>query len=439
MLKLPEVKQKEYQRIMRFLFIILIVFMLYQVFITGDFIYRKISFGEMVNRINFAPFYPLGGYVSRMDILSNLLVFFFYGFFFSNALIRKRTFDLALFIMALLSGLFLAGVIEFLELFMESRITAISDIVTAIMGTAVGYICGSISYRYFRTPAIVRVRNIISFRPLLFFLMGYTVLLLLKEAFPFDFSIQVSDIWHKVKISEVVPFANRQNFQNWQLALYTKALSFVVLGFLLHRSFRLYSGLPMVKTISNSILIGMTIILFTEGMQFFVISRYPASGDVVVKIAGILLGILISIMIRPELILCLFYLCILLFYFLSPFEIDFSRIGSKLTIGRLIPFKAYFVKTDIHAFKDMMEMWVLFFPVGFYLCWRGTKGKINGDLSLLCFFIIGLLIGLCFEGLQILIKDRFADITDAINTGVGCLFGAYLCKRGKIFLREQSL
>ena len=79
----------------------------------------------------------------------------------------------------------------------------------------------------------------------------------------------------------------------------------------------------------------------------------------------------------------------------------------------------------VYPFEDMVEVWTLFFPIGFYLCWKGIKKR------LLFFFVIGALLGLCLEGFQILIKGRVPEITDVLNAGLGCLFGAYLYRSSR--------
>lgn len=406
------------------LLLILVIFMIYQVFIYGNLSGLSITSKEIIRKINFAPFYPLGSHISKMDILTNVIFFFIFGVVFFYAFAQKRKFSILIFAMAAISGMVLAGSVEFAELFMDSRVASLFDVILALFGTVLGYLTGLLSYLSSNGSPGTKIRNILINRPLYFFVLAYAFFLFLEAAFPFDFSLQVSDVWRNIKSLRLMLPA-RLNIL--ELFFSHKMLLFSILGFFLHRSLMQYTNSGKVRTLLNSFLAGLIFAVITEGIQLFVVSGSPRMVDIIIKCLGLASGILASLFAKKDYQIYFGYAFILLVYFLYPFQLDLSGIKTKLDIGSLIPFRIQLTATNTNVFNDFIHTCLLFLPAGFSLYIKRSKlGYSSTGLPRL--FLTGLLIGFVIEIMQLFINGRVAEITDALYAGLGCLLGGYLCK-----------
>jgi glycopeptide antibiotics resistance protein len=74
-----------------------------------------------------------------MDILTNVLGFIPFGFFFSGYLwMRKKTTLYHLLLISILFGGFLSLVIELIQVYLPARSSQLTDVITNILGTAIG-------------------------------------------------------------------------------------------------------------------------------------------------------------------------------------------------------------------------------------------------------------------------------------------------------------
>lgn len=401
------------------LLLILVIFMLYQVFIYGTFTGFNVSGKELMHKINFAPFYPWGAHISKIDILTNVSFFFIFGMVFFHAFGQKRKFSILIFTIAAVSGMVLAGVVEFAELFMESRVTSVFDVILALFGTISGYLAGFLFYFCGIGLSGTKIRKVLTSRPLYFFTFLYALFLLVEAAFPFDLSLRVSDIWHHIKSLRLMPSGRLAVFE---LLFSHKMFIFAIFGFFLQRSLKS----------CRALLIGLAFALITEAIQLFVISGTPAIGDIVIKSSGLICGITAGAILKKDYQIYIGYAIMLLFYYLYPFQFSFAEVKAKLGPGILIPFRAQVAVTSINVFGDFMHTVLLFLPLGFSL---GVKRVMSGyrNIGLLRLFLTGLSMGLGIEIMQLFIKGRVAEVTDALYGGIGCLLGGYLCKTQKTF------
>ncbi len=120
-----------------------------------------------------------------------------------------------------------------------------------------------------------------------------------------------------------------------------------------------------------------------------------------------------------------FYLSVLLLFYgtLFPFHFDFSlpALTQAWSQFGFIPFWDV-ARGRIHSLPDMLSNALLTFPMGFFgILWFGRERKLRG---LLKWFLLGFVLGLLSEVIQLAIPSRMSDITDALNNGLGAFAGA---------------
>ena len=79
---------------------------------------------------------------SRMDIVSNVLLFLPWGFLCSVWLANRGTDYAVSLIVASLTGMAMSGFVEFLQLFTPTRITSLIDVATNLSGSVTGAVIG---------------------------------------------------------------------------------------------------------------------------------------------------------------------------------------------------------------------------------------------------------------------------------------------------------
>ena len=92
--------------------------------------------------------------------------------------------------------------------------------------------------------------------------------------------------------------------------------------------------------------------------------------------------------------------------------------------SQLIPFWAYYRRTDIYALADLVDQVLAFVPLGALRAARDSRRAVRRSL------LIGLGFGLILEAGQLFLADRTAEITDALSAAAGAALGAWLWGRG---------
>ena len=102
-----------------------------------------------------------------------------------------------------------------------------------------------------------------------------------------------------------------------------------------------------------------------------------------------------------------------------------------LSPERLVPFLAYYRRTDIHALADLISQTMLFVPLGALLAARFPRSSAWACVG------IGLILGVVLEAGQLFIVDRTSEITDALSAGFGAGLGFGLWRWGES-IRDPS-
>jgi glycopeptide antibiotics resistance protein len=99
--------------------------------------------------------------------------------------------------------------------------------------------------------------------------------------------------------------------------------------------------------------------------------------------------------------------------------------------SELVPFWAYYRRTDLAALADLIHEVTAFLPLGALLAILHPRWSVRRLAA------IGLGLGLILEAGQLVLADRTADLTDALSAAAGAAIGVMLC-RWKGWCRDRS-
>lgn len=267
--------------------LIFVIYVLYGTFIPFDLSCQGDDIANNLKRANYMPFYYGGRGLHIPDVLSNLLLFIPYGFLLylglqRQCIERKKTG------LIIISSVLFSSIIEFLQLFSPSRTSSTTDIINNTIGTVIGCILGHSFLRTWKNKFFEQLKGIRQKNPLLVFLILYSLLIGPGFMFPFDISIDVGDIKHALKRANLMPFDEYNlSFINMGLNVFP----FVIFGFIGYAALRIYSS----KSIFNTIFLGVCLATLIEFCQIFIVSRMFDITGIILRVIGILFGVLISV------------------------------------------------------------------------------------------------------------------------------------------------
>lgn len=193
------------RKIVNYLLGFYIFFTIYNTLIPFHFDIGWSQLGDQIRRISWKMYGINGKPASLTDLVGNVILFVPFGFLMYTFLwqrgIRRRIF------ITVLAGGMLSLTIEFLQLFIHSRDTALHDLVNNMLGSGIG----AITAVFFSRTVLQLTRRafleLIRTRPVLLIV----VLILLGQTFsavmPFTVSISVSSLVQSVKETNLIPFA----------------------------------------------------------------------------------------------------------------------------------------------------------------------------------------------------------------------------------------
>ena len=381
---------------------------------------------QKIEHVSLHPFFNFDGHrVSFSDVLQNILLFIPLGLL-GGIFIKKLRPSPINFFIVVTYGASLSMFVETLQLFSKSRTTSITDVITNTVGTVVGYLLTSASFRVFKF-----LHQRIFFQKLLqsrtFIPLVLTVCIVIIEILqPFDLALSPSSIYSKLKNILHDPlnisFSLRDDF--WVITLYA-TISYLSLQFLsdLHLDFKPYFFIPF-----------FALPCVLELSQFIVTSRAPELWDIMTALSGITFGILIYQLLKKNKTFS-FAVSVTGFFIsyigklYSPFKLNTNHTPLNMTL-----FSSEYEQTTMTSLGNVMETAVLFTFGGYLLC-RFFNDRQRKSIALLLLLII-----IAFsEYLQGWIQGRYPDISDIIVGYVAFLTGMYFNIKGEKEIRKTLL
>lgn len=313
-------------------------------------------------------------------------------------------------------GALLSVTVEGLQLLTTDRIASMGDVMSNTVGTLLGaaaaWQCHEIVSAGFRRLQAegLAVKEL---RPL----AAATVVVLIAFWQPFDVTLEIGTIVPKVRALQT---------DVWQFdGLRDEGTSVMLSAFL---GMALASYLSVIgerHPARRSAAMAIVFVCFLEGSQLFIGSRMPALWDAAVAASGVVIGVAMWSAAGRILWPRFWFMVLVVATFaagalqmLSPFEIA----PAYHSFG-WFPFFGYYVHTTFEALSHVIELMLLYFPLGFWLAYtQQTRRR-----ALIVGSLVTLAIAAPIEYLQGWIVGRYPDITDvAISLlGVWIAVGAY--------------
>jgi VanZ family protein len=367
---------------------------------------------------------------SIADVISNVLLFVPFGFFWLGSEIRKRIFSrlfgasFGLGCLGLLFGL----TIELGQTFSPGRTASVLDALCNALGSGIGGIVGYFVFRAGRGAWGRIARGIIRERPSLM-LLGLLVLVSVADAYyPFDITIDVSTVWDNFKHIHWLPFVGAPH-RFWADLVLEKGFLFAAGGYLIALNLR------RIATAVPRALSWCLCVIFAAGLEagkLFFAARVPNPENLIVCTAGALLGTYIivplseTVFVRRHSTSILITLMVALEAYseLSPFDwvSSVGELRTRLATVEWLPFAAYYGAAPQSALFDFGKKLLLAGPLGFIIASGAKRGRLLAAM-------IGLLSGVTLEACQVALRSRTASITDVLLFGGAAWVGASIFER----------
>ena len=192
------------QKVVRFLCISYVFFTLYNTLIPFSFDFGFADLADRLSRVSLTPYFVDGKRVALTDIVGNIILFIPFGFFFYMLRFYRRE-NLPIFITTI-AGAGLSLTIEFLQLFIQSRDTAIHDLINNTLGSGIGAVVASIYAAKIADVSRKLFYEILDSKPYLLIIVFIAIAQFISAVMPFTVSISVSAVWENIKEANVVPF-----------------------------------------------------------------------------------------------------------------------------------------------------------------------------------------------------------------------------------------
>lgn len=395
--------------------------------------------GELVQqRIRRVWARPLKG-GSWADVEGNVLLFLPWGFLLALWLARRGAGFIATVAFALCTGAFLSGSVELLQLFAPSRTASFIDLVTNTFGATVGAFLGWPWIRLVWPVGSIRVRQMITARPLGTCALTAAVGLMLAGLSPFGFKLGASQVKAAIRAAQMVPFGLPEEGPlrsakpgNWAAELLTWTLAGGLFALAARESRQ--SG---ARAVGWAAAVAFWLSLAIETMQLAVPARDVDASSVVLALFGSIAGAIIVERTRNQdrgrLInraVAIWGLAVVLTVW-NPPRFTWPT-PPYWRLERVVPFWSYFYSRTLADLADVIGQVLIFMPLGALLAARSYRQRFVGAL------ILGLSLGLAIEIGQAFLPDRTADLSDAISAAAGTAIGLALWRWGE-WTRTSSM
>ncbi len=423
-MRTQNVKASVPKNLFRLLWLLFAVFILYGTTIPFTF---SLDPKYLHSRFAQIEWYPLvskpGDHHSLTDYVQNILLFLPFGFlgYFAVAEKRSRWKPFAVIVL----GSLLSACVEFLQLFSETRVTALTDWIWNTVGTVGGVGAGILSRGMLRNlrarPSLRKFLEAEYAYPALMF--GLIVVVGFWE--PFDFTLDVGSVLPKLREVLAHPFALDPSPDD--ILAFTRFAFFAYFACRLCRQVRPgseYWGALCACALGN----------FLEFSQFIVASRMPEFNDALVLTAGVLLGFGCSYLPYFHRHRIAWGIAFLGGYgaaivFKDVFPLKWSPVSGGFN---WMPFLPYFQNTSFLSLSDFIEQIMTYFCLGVIPAYLSGGRRV----VFLATLVFAFLVSAGIEDVQRFLPAHTADITDILGALVGVTISQFAITRGGSLYRE---
>lgn len=362
---------------------------------------------------------------SRLDVVSNVLLFIPFGFLLAGRGVwrRGRSWPVRIAVTGALAALF-SSTIEVGQLFTPGRTASVIDVEADVAGALVGAcLAGLFSWLEEWVEGGVRLARD---EPRLV-AIALLILWLVSDAFyPFALTLDVSTLWHNFKQARWIPFHGSPRF--WLDRVVDQAVMFAMLAALAAMTLRRRVSAAAASVVAIGVSMALSVAL--EGGKLFFVARSPNVENVILASMGSVVGAIVvpaamtwtPLTRHAKAALAVFALALLAYAELTPFAFDASPPAVAAQIRRIewIPFWSYYGADPQSA---LFDLWRKLLLSGF---WGFAFARLRGA-SPLAAGASGLAVGALLEGPQILLAPRVPSVTDVSILAVGAWIGGTVC------------
>jgi VanZ family protein len=353
-----------------------------------------------------------GARLSTPDVVQNVLLFIPFGLLGMSTL-RRGPFIVRLLLVTLLGALLSAGV-EALQLFTVDRTTSIADLITNSTGAFLGAVLWPLAAAAGAAGFGVMQQRQWTSAPALYPAVVIALLLCVSAWQPFDPSLDLGSVWSKVKTLLADPVQRAAvNYEDllqfFRFAAFAMAVAYTC------RQLRVRSAA------TRAVIIALVFGASLESSQIILQSRLPSLADVSVVLAGALAGGLVYRAWRHDsatrpwfAIVSVVTVVSLVPIYLAPFTL-----ADAYPPQSWVPFLSYYKYTSTQALSHVIEVMLMYFPIGF----AAAAGRGNGYRGLA--IVVTFATAAVLEYSQGWVIGRYPDVTDPGVALLGCAAGLW--------------
>jgi glycopeptide antibiotics resistance protein len=408
--------------------------------------FKALTLDEAVRRFVADTQYSPIARASGSDFVTNVLLFVPIGFFLAGALAdRSRLLAFAVTPVVAATGVALSVTIEFTQVFSGGRTPSWNDVIAESIGAGVGAVgwllVGSRAVDW--AAGAVRARS--GEDRALRALSLYAAIWVIVGILPLDLTLRPAEVLDKLRAGRIV-FSPVPPV--WPPAAFSASVSTVLwavplgaLGLLGARRLGLARG--------AGLLIGLVLVCGLELLQLLVLSRWTKAYDVTLGAIGVFAGEWVGARVigsrslhasarhrpvRPwPLAILAGWLLVLLVRHWSPFEfrIEGAFVRERLrALVSQVPFQGYYWADPLNALVEATTKILLGVPAGaaLQLTWWPVEGRLLRTAQVVAAALISTLIFGALELGQVLLPQRYPDLTDILLGVTGSLGGVALAR-----------
>ena len=391
--------------------------------------------------------------ISRTNFLANVLLFVPIGFGLMGARLagRPRSAAVAGVALSVLTiSLAVSVLAEFLQVFVPERIPSRTDIIAQTAGCIVGIAAWS-----WTGHALTEWLNESAGRHrgdrLSRVLIGYAVLWFLAGLAPFDISVDVGELGHRLRsgMINVVPFGSNVPAPRQAWDAVAGMLGSVPLGMLGLIGWRRE---PTRRSAGAAWFFGFTAVAALEAAQVFIRSHAADVTDLIFGGLGVAIGVWIGsrtlgraaapVDSSPPLartwalVMAGLWCLVVCGYHWQPFDfgIDLPLVQTKLSGISLIPFASYRSGSDLNAFNNALAKFAVAMPLGVFAAFAIRPVRLPDRAVAALWAAIAACIFAVVEIGQLFVPSRIPDPTDVLLGVVASLAALQLGR----WIRDQG-
>jgi len=381
--------------------------------------------------------HPLSG--SWHDVAGNVLLFMPWGFLLAVWLAGRRRRYVAVLTLALLSGAFLSGSVELVQLFAPSRQASVVDLVTNTFGSCVGASIGWPWARWIWPILSVRIRQLLVSRPLTGCALATAAALVVAGVFQLQVKLAPTEREAALKAARPISFGPLlwgpgPPPEPWSWA--NELLVWVLAGGLFALAAR-ESGRHGSGAIRWACGLAGGLSLAILALELAIPGREVAMTSVALAVVGSAVGAVpvarsaagdARRWISPALLI--WGLSVIMWAWNPP---RFTWPAPPFwRLERVVPFWSYLYSRSLADLADLVGEVLVFVPLGALLAARSWRLSFAGAV------LIGLALGAMLEIGQLFLPSRTVDVTDVLSAAAGAGLGLGLWRWGE-WARRSSM